>query len=86
MLSCLLGDQTMRGVGFSFISATTGRGLASVSDLFCRAFWDLELRFPTFLERILSLLSGFDLPTNVTVGRRGSTGEFSLLIAIFAAS
>ncbi|KAL0364293.1 UNVERIFIED_CONTAM: hypothetical protein Sangu_0526900 [Sesamum angustifolium] len=75
----------MRGVDFSSVSATTGGGLVSDSCLLCRTFWDLELRFPRVLER-MSLLSGLDLPANVIVGRKTSTGGFSLSIVIFAAS
>ncbi|KAL0421528.1 UNVERIFIED_CONTAM: hypothetical protein Slati_3175700 [Sesamum latifolium] len=83
-VSTLVGDLTTRGVDFSSVSATTGGGFVSDSCL-CRAFWDLEFRFPRVLER-MSLLSGLDLPANVIVGRKTSTGGFSLSIAIFAAS
>lgn len=72
----------MCAVGFSLVSAITGGGFVSVSNFFCRAFWDLEVCFPRVLKRI-SLLS---LPTNVSVGLRASNGGLSLSTAIFAAS
>ena len=81
----LLGDLTMRGLNFSSLSGVTGLGFVSVSNLLWRAFWDLELRLPSGLDRI-SLLSGLGLPTTVTVGLATSSDEFSFSMAMLAAS